>query len=318
MSAYFVRLNLAAELGEGLHWDPVRGGLWLVDIHGQRIIFWDAVSDAWTQWVTPQRVGWVIPCADGHGVLAGFQEGVARVELPSGARSADIVSWVIRPFEGRSALRLNDAKADAFGAIWCGSLNNDDESRPEGALFRLAPDGAWCQHDEGYKVTNGPAIHPDGRLMLHTDSARRTIYAFDLDAGAGRLANKRVWRVFSEMEGYPDGMTFDADGCVWVAHWGAACVSRFALDGSLMRRVHLSTSHITNVCFGGPRLDRLFVTSARAGLSPVELAAQPTAGALFEIDSEGTRGVAASSWGQPSRVDIVERDDAACPDGHGP
>jgi len=311
MNAYCVRLNLAASLGEGLHWDPVRGGLFLVDIHGHRIIFWDAVSDVWSQWATSQRVGWVIPCAQGPGLMAGLQQGVARVELHPGASAAEFISWVVQPFGAGSALRLNDAKADATGAIWAGSLNNDDESQAEGALFRLGPDGAWSVHDQGYLVANGPAIHPNGRLMLHTDSARRIIYAFDLDADAGALVGKRVWRVFSEQEGYPDGMTFDAEGCVWVAHWGAGCVSRFALDGSLMRRVHLPTSHITNVCFGGPRLDRLFVTSARVGLSPSELAVQPHAGALFEIDSAGTHGLAASSWGQPSRVDGVERDDLA-------
>jgi sugar lactone lactonase YvrE len=127
--------------------------------------------------------------------------------------------------------------------------------------------------------------------MLHTDSGRRTIYVFDLDAPAGKLSNKRIWKVFTEAEGYPDGMCFDAQGCVWVAHWGAGCVSRFAPDGELLRRVALPTSNVTNVCFAGADLDRIFVTTAQAGLSATQLLSQPQAGALFEVAAFGSTGL---------------------------
>ncbi len=127
--------------------------------------------------------------------------------------------------------------------------------------------------------------------MLHTDSAARTIYAFDLDVAAGTLSNKRVWLRFSEADGHHDGKTFDAQGRVWVAHWGGACVSRFSADGELTHRVTLPTDHVTNVCFAGPGLDRLFVTTARQGLSTEQLARQPAAGHLFEIDPAGSSGL---------------------------
>ncbi len=146
--------------------------------------------------------------------------------------------------------------------------------------------------DAGYTVANGPAISPDGTLMMHTDSARRTIYAFDLKVAAGTVANKRVWNVFADDEGYPDGMSFDADGCVWVAHWGAGCISRFALDGRLLQRVQLHVSQVTNVCFAGPGLSRLFVSSARVGFSAEQLASQPQAGGLFEVLNHGAVGLA--------------------------
>ena len=127
--------------------------------------------------------------------------------------------------------------------------------------------------------------------MLHSDSARRTIYAFDLNVHAGQLSNKRIWKVFTEDQGYPDGMCFDADGCVWVAHWGAGCISRFALDGALLSHIKLPVINVTNVCFGGKALDRLFVSTARSGLTPEQLKAQPEAGDLFEIINPGSRGL---------------------------
>jgi sugar lactone lactonase YvrE len=236
----------------------------------------------------PQRVGWVLPERGRDTVLLGLQEGFARARLEDEVA----LEWVARPFSDRASLRLNDAKADSTGAVWAGSLNNDDESRPDGCLYRLGPDGSLAVVDTGYTVANGPAISPNESLMLHTDSGRRTIYAFDLDVARGALSNKRVWKQFQPEEGYPDGMTFDAEGCVWVAHWGAGCVSRFDPAGELLSRIRFDASHITNVCFGGDRFHRLFVSSARAGLSDQRLKQESEhAGALFEAHFHGVVGL---------------------------
>jgi sugar lactone lactonase YvrE len=292
--------GLCTRLGEGLHWDALAGCLWMVDIHGRQLIrALDEAGSPPQRWPLAQRVGWAIPCRDGSALLLGLQEGFARVALPLPAPGTLLqTNWVHRPFGGHTALRLNDAKADASGAVWAGSLNNDDESRSDGCLFRLGTDGNFTVVDEGYTVANGPALRADGRLMLHTDSGRRTLYAFDLDVEAGTASGKRVWRRFADDEGYPDGMCFDAEGCVWVAHWGAGCVSRFSADGALLRRIALPARHVTNVCFGGRALDRLFVSTARAGLSEAALAAQPLAGALFEILSPGTTGLPSLPFGR--------------------
>jgi len=290
-------LHLLAVLGEGLHWDSSRARLLMTDIHGARCIRWRLDAEGWDELRLPERVGWVIPAADGR-LLLGLQSGFALATLGVGPDDVAL-DWIARPFSGTS-LRLNDAKADSTGAVWAGSMNNDDESRSDGCLFRLSPDGQLEVVDTGYMVANGPAISPDENLMLHTDSGRRTIYAFDLNVPAGKITNRRVWKQFTESEGYPDGMCFDAEGCVWVAHWGAGCVSCFAPDGALLRRISLPTSHITNVCFGGPDLDRLFVSSARAGLSQDQLSREPLAGALFEVLEPGAIGLPGRPYGRVS------------------
>lgn len=293
-------VDVGCSLGEGVCWHAPSASVLFVDIHGQHIHAWSLVEERLRSWPVPQRIGWLVPCeAGGHpdtSFVAGLQQGFARIWLDGPAGEVPRWEWLARVFEGQPALRLNDAKADASGRIWAGSLNNDDESRPDGGLFRFDLQGQVTEVDTGYGVANGPAISPDGRLFLHTDSARRIIYAFDFDAGQGRLDNKRVWRCFEEAEGYPDGMSFDADGCVWVAHWGGACISRFDAAGRLMRRVELPVSHVTNVAFGGERLDRLFVTSARAGLSPEKLEREPWAGGLFEVVEPGVSGLPPLPW----------------------
>lgn len=281
--------GVRCHLGEGLHWDAIRHCLWGVDIHAGKVWRWGLGERPADTWSVGQRVGWVLPLAEGSPqVLLGLQGGVALAE----ADTLAFVRWVHQPFAGAPAMRLNDAKADTSGAVWCGSLNNDDESRPDGCLYRLGLEGGWQTVDSGYTVANGPALDTSGTVLMHTDSGRRTIYRFDLDVGRGALSNKRMWKVFSDAEGYPDGMCFDAEGALWVAHWGGGCISRFAPDGALLARVPMPASHITNVCFGGPALDRLFVTSAQAGLTTEQLADEPLAGCVFEVLGHGVVGLA--------------------------
>ncbi len=280
--------DVCCQLGEGLHWDAVRQCLWGVDIHGCKVWRWVPDAPQAQQWSLPQRVGWVLPVqGNANQVLLGLQGGVACAS----AHTLELLHWWQQPFMDNPSMRLNDAKADATGAVWCGSLNNDDESQAWGCLYRLGSDSTWSTMDTGYSVANGPAINPSQTLLMHTDSGRRTIYRFDLDASAGALSNKQVWKVFSDTEGYPDGMCFDESGCLWVAHWGGGCISRFALDGRLLERFNLPTSNITNVCFGGPQLDRLFVTSAQAGLSAEQLDQEQMAGQVFEVLGHRARGV---------------------------
>ena len=84
-------------------------------------------------------------------------------------------------------------------------------------------------------------------------------------------------------------MTTDAAGRLWIAHWGAGCVTCHDPDtAEELLRVALPTSHVTNVAFGGPALHTLFITSARSGLEPAQLAAEPLAGGLFAIDTDAT------------------------------
>lgn len=280
-------LPLNAQLCEGLHWDSSARTLWGVDIHGRQIWRWNLKSPSWQTWSLSQRVGWVLPEVGGARLLLGLQNGFALAPIDQPERW----QWLSQPFKGQDTLRLNDAKADAIGAVWAGSLNNDDESSSDGCLYRLSPSGQAILMDSGYTVSNGPAISADGSRMLHTDSGRRTIYAFMLDAKAGTISDKRVWKVFPPEDGYPDGMCFDSEGCVWVAHWGGSCISRFSPDGLLLRRIHLPVSQVTNICFAGSKLERLFVSSARVGLGEAKLAGQPYAGCLFEVHEPGVTGI---------------------------
>ena len=87
-------------------------------------------------------------------------------------------------------------------------------------------------------MTNGPAFSLDGRTMYHTDSALQRVYAFDL-AEDGSASGRRVFLQFGEGDGYPDGMTVDAENCLWIAFWDGWCVRRFSPSGERLAELRV-------------------------------------------------------------------------------
>lgn len=271
-------------LGEGPTWSSRHQALFWVDIKGQALWRYSLADEAITRWAMSEPIGWALERRDHDSLIAGFKSGIATVTLDPFA-----ISPLVAPEPDRPGNRLNDAKVDAKGRLWFGTMD-DSEQADTGAVYRLDPDLTLSRHDRDYRVTNGPTFSPDGAVMYQTDSARRTVFQFDLTP-EGRLANKRVFLTFEDAWGYPDGMTTDAEGGIWIAHWGGARVSRFAPDGRLDRAIALPASRITSCAFAGDGLDRLFVTSASLGA-----AGETEAGRLFEVDP-GVRGLAPQPFG---------------------
>jgi xylono-1,5-lactonase len=265
-------------LGEGPVWSPSRNSVLWVDIFGQQVHELGLEKGSITSWNVPERIGWLIEREGREDFIAGLKTGFVELQLEPFS-----IRRIGNPEAGRPQNRLNDAKTDAQGRIWAGSKDDDDKVS-SGALYRLDPDFTWSRQDDGYVVANGPAFSPDGKTMYHNDSGRRTVYAFDIDERS-ELSRKRVFATFEEEWGYPDGMATDAEGGIWIAHWGAGRVSRFRPDGTLDRSVALPASNITSVVFAGPRLERMFVTSAA-----FKCESEPLAGALFEVEVAGVRG----------------------------
>jgi sugar lactone lactonase YvrE len=280
--------DVKAVLGEGPVWVEREGALYWVDIKGYKVFRYTVESGALKTWSTPYRVCSLAPRAAG-GFIAGTEDGFSRVDL-----AEDRFIPLANPEPDRMTNRFNDGKLDRSGRFWAGTMDND-EKEATGALYRLDIDSKWQRVDDGYKVTNGPAFSPDGRLMYHNDSARQITYVFDLDE-AGQATNRRTFIQFGEGDGYPDGMTVDAEGCLWIAFWDGWCVRRFSPEGERLAELKLPVARPTSCAFGGSNLDRLFVTSASIGLSAEDKASQPQAGGLFLLEP-GVRGLADTPFG---------------------
>ena len=274
--------DVHAVLGEGPVWVSQEAALYWLDIKGRKI-FRLGERGTVEQWETPLRVGSLAPRASG-GFIAGTEHGIADIDLETGR--FDIVH---HPEAHLPDNRFNDGKVDRAGRFWAGSMD-DTERDSTGTLYRIEPDFRLAAIDEGYKVTNGPAFSPSGELMYHNDSARQVTYAFHLDRD-GNAANRRVFATYGESDGYPDGMTVDAESCLWIAFWDGWCVRRYSPAGECLRTIELPVARPTSCAFGGRDLDRLYITSASIGLDQAALAAQRHAGGLF-VAAPGVRGVA--------------------------
>ena len=147
-----------------------------------------------------------------------------------------------------------------------------------GALYRLDPDGTVNTMDTGMQLSNGLGWSSDDRTMYFTDFSRSTIFAYDYDVDRGNISNRRPFIVIPESEGKPDGMTVDAEGCLWVALWDGWGVARFDYRGRRINKIQLPIQRPTSCMFGDENLSTLYVTSATMQLGPEQLAAQPLAG----------------------------------------
>ena len=270
-------------LGESASWCVRTQVLWWIDIRAPQVKRWNRATGAIDVWTMPELCGAVVPTT-GTGVVVALRSGISLLDPPSGALTplASLES-------GHPEHRLNEAKCDRQGRLWCGSMW-DFGKHPTGGLYRVGTDLETREVRSAVTIPNGLGFSPDGRRMFFVDTALGRIEsaAYDTDAGM-----PGPWNTLVEADaapGKPDGSTVDAEGCIWSARFGAGCIARFTPQGKLDRLIRLPVSQPTSCSFGGPNLDTLFITCATQRLTPEALAAEPLAGALL-VMRPGVQGL---------------------------
>lgn len=282
-------------LGEGAFWDRGEGVLYWVDIlrgeiHRYAPHFRGPAGE--DRYVTlGAHCGTVVP-REGGGLAAALPNGIVAVDpdwmaAPRTARhaAAAVEQELLCELEPDNAeTRANDGKCDPHGRLWQGTMGYDPSSS-RGALYRIGCDAAVEQVLTGVRISNGLCWDEEARLMYHIDTPTRRVDAFDFDPETGSVGNRRaVIRVDADL-GFPDGMTIDEEGNLWIAMWDGGCVTCWdPRTGGLLASYELPASRVTSCAFGGPELGELYVTTASTGLSASELARQPLAGSLFVLE----------------------------------
>jgi sugar lactone lactonase YvrE len=271
-----------ALLGEGPVWNPTTRTLDWVDVLGSRLWTHDPASGDNGTVSLDGLVTAVLPATDGTRLTLGAG-GLSRLDA---AKSA--VVPLHDPERERPTHRLNDAKCDSQGRIWAGTMRLDADAS-DGRLFRFDGLHAAVEVDRGFLVSNGIGWSPDNRTMFFVDTGTGTIFAYDFDAPSGSLANRRVFVAIPPENGRPDGLTVDAEGCLWVALWDGWKVARYTPGGKLDREIIMPIPRPTSCCFAGEGMRTLYITSARIRLSRETLRAAPLSGGLFilELDIPG-------------------------------
>ncbi len=199
---------------------------------------------------------------------------------------------LISEYEGE-ALCFNDIIAGPGGHLYGGTMYwGPDGMIKTGKLYIYRSDGTMEILDDDIKLSNGLGFSPDAGTLYYADSAARCIFAYDIEQQTGLANNKRTFVEVPREAGIPDGLTVDASGCLWCAHWYGGQVVRYDPDGSQMERILLPVKQVSSVIFGGPDLTDLYVTTAGeywpSDLIPEGFDAQGLmGGALFRIRSAG-------------------------------
>jgi sugar lactone lactonase YvrE len=231
-------------------------------------------------------------CASG-GLVVALRHGFGRYD-PVGRSLVAVAPIDVE----QDDVRLNDGKCDPWGNFIAGTLQMD--RRPgdpvNGGLYRLRPDGRVEVLARGFGLVNGPCFSPDGRKLYVADSSlgARTIWAYDY-APDQPLSNRRM---FVQTHGHgagPDGAAVDTQGYVWSALPRVGHLARFDPDGRLDRLLRMPATHPTSLCFGGPAMDRLYVTSISRSTNLTGPLADD--GGLWEVRGLPAPGVAVGRFG---------------------
>lgn len=263
-------LDAKATLGEGPAWDEKTQTLYWVDILQKKI---HAGIELLTE--LDDFVGCLAPCKNGN-LIVGKRASFVDFDLDSSQQT------VLASLNESASNRINDGKCDPAGRFIAGTMDMN-ESAPIGSVYSF--DGASTRTLLRHvTISNGLAWSPDHKTFYYIDTPTREVRAFDYDAATGELANPRTAIRVPESLGWPDGMTSDMQGNLWIAMWSGAQVTRWNPNtGQLLERIPVPALQTSSCVFGGRNRNELYVTSARVGMSEADLTKYPLSGGLFKV-----------------------------------
>jgi sugar lactone lactonase YvrE len=204
---------------------------------------------------------------------------------------------LVSPEKELTRNRFNDGKCDPAGRFWVGSMG----PRYQASLYRITANGTCDKMVDSVTISNGIVWTADKKTMYYIDTNTGEVRAFDYDNSTGDIANSRVVIKFPSGIGMPDGMSIDAEGMLWIAHWGGYCVGRWnPATGKMIAKIEVPAPNVTSCAFSGKNLDVLYITTASTGMSANDLIKYPDSGKLF-VANPGVKGVKANLFKTKTR-----------------
>ena len=279
-------LDTKSALGEGAIWNDKTGELIWVNITGKILNFYNPKLQNNKEMLTGQMIGTVVPAESGK-VMVALENGFYQLDPETGSKT-----FIANPEEDISGNRFNDGKCDPAGRFWAGTMSTEGKKQA-GALYRLDADGSVHKMIDKVTTSNGIVWSANATKMYYIDTPTRKVMAWDYNNETGEISNPKTAIEVPQEMGYPDGMTIDAEGNVWIALWGGSAVGNWNPEtGELLRTIHVPAKNVTSVAFGDKDLETLYITTARQGTSDEELEKFPHAGGVFKI-RPGVKGVEA-------------------------
>ncbi|MGB3307903.1 MAG: SMP-30/gluconolactonase/LRE family protein [Thermomicrobiales bacterium] len=273
-SAPEVVVDLPCQTGEGPIWDDRRHVVFWLDIPPGRLYRYDPATGANDLvYQHDAMIGGTTLQDDGSMLLFCSRGAILHLDPDSGKTRI-----VVDSIEAEHDSRFNDVEAAPDGGVFCGTMASKDH---KARLYRLAPDGSLTLLFDDLGLSNGIGYSPDRRTMYHVDTNTRITWALDYDEQTGAISNRRALIENPSGEGYPDGMTVDAQGDLWIARWDGRSLYRYTPEGECTGRVRFPVRKVSSVAFGGEDFADAYVsTAAPDGRSEDE---GELAGSLFKV-----------------------------------
>lgn len=277
------------ELGEGVTWDAADGRLYWLDIRGHS----DATGGGVLSWLDGSGAVGSLPLAHTPGMLAPYRPGRPLLATDAGFETIDTATGELHTImhveADLPARRMNDGGCDPSGQILAGTMTRAEDPG-QGVLYRMDPEREVHPVRTALTVPNG-IVWPSPDRVYYIDTPTRRIDEFEYhsDAPFGRLVRSID---VSGYGGFPDGMTLDAAGNLWVAFWAGGAVRCFSPAGELLEELRVGVRKPTSCAFGGPDLRTLYITSAYVGLGEER---GERDGMLLRVE-DLTTGVPATPW----------------------
>ncbi len=272
-------------LGEGPVWDNRQKRIFWIDILNGVIQYYYPASDEYRTYQVGQMVG-AIGLKRSGGLIAALKSGFAEIDLNK--ETIRLISEVETDLPDN---RFNDGKCDPAGRFWAGTMSISNTSHA-GSLYVLEKNFTVRTKIVGVSCSNGLAWSPDHKTLYYIDTPTSNVVAYDYNITTGNITNKNIIINIPTEEGYPDGMTIDTEGMLWIALWGGWKIARYnPYTGEQLYQISLPVSRVSSCIFGGDTLEDIYITSARTGLSEDDLKTQPLSGSLFVIKKSGFKGM---------------------------
>ncbi len=264
-----------ATTGEGAIWHPDRQSLFWVDIEGKTLYEYLPDRKDCRKWTFDRMVTTVVP-ETANSVVVALQDEIIRVNLSDGSHTS-----IAKIDDGGRKYRFNDGKCDPQGRLWVGTMTMG-APRGSAELYTIDGKGTVTPRLSGITISNGIVWTADRQTMYYNDTPTGRVARYGYDAATGDVMYDGIAVSIPKGTGGPDGMAIDSNGNIWVAQWGGSGVYCYNPGtGELVTKIDVPAPNVASCAFGGEKLDILYITTARAGLSAEKLAANPLSGSLF-------------------------------------
>lgn len=291
-------LNIKSKLGEGAIWYAPRQKLYWVDIEGMTLNVFDPLNLKNIAYPVGKRIGTVVP-VDDDTVLIALEDGMATVDLID----ASIKYHVYTDIHHEHSRRFNDGKCDPNGRFWVGT-HSMAGIRGVSSLYCINSGFTLDEKITGVSISNGIAWSIDHKIMYYIDTPTGKVVQFNFNKENAEIANPKTIVAIPEEMGYPDGMTIDSEGMLWIALWDGFAVAQYdPRTGELLQKVAVPAPKVTSCAFGGANLDTLFITTASVEMTENELKQYPLSGSIFSA-KVGVTGVTSFNFkfGQDNKM----------------